>query len=203
MTNQMYYASKPTAAHDRQTINFNWAGLDLKLTTDSGVFSKRRVDYGSTVLIKEASKLTALPAGKILDLGCGYGPIGLFAAAHWPDRQADLTDVNQRALALAKHNQTANHLTNVQVFASDVYEQIPGKYALILTNPPIRAGKKIVSAMLAGAKEHLVAGGKLLCVIQKKQGEPSAKKLLTQTFGACQILKRDKGYYVLQSQRQD
>lgn len=199
MTNQMYYAQQPVAAHDRHEINFSWAGVNLKLTTDAGVFSKYRVDYGSGVLIKQAALLTDLPAGKILDLGCGYGPIGLFAAQHWPNRKIDLTDVNKRALALAQHNQTMNGIKNAQVFVSNIYEQIEDAYALILTNPPIRAGKKVVSAILAGAKDHLVPGGQILCVIQKKQGEPSAKRLLTQTFGNCQILKRDKGYYVLQS----
>jgi 16S rRNA (guanine1207-N2)-methyltransferase len=199
MTNQMYFAQQPEAAHDRQQINFSWPRGSLNLTTDAGVFSKHRVDYGSAVLIKQAGELTDLPAGKILDLGCGYGPIGLFAAKNWPDRQVDLTDINERALALAKHNQTANGIKNANVFASNIYEQIEDSYALILTNPPIRAGKEVVSAILAEAKNHLVANGQILCVIQKKQGEPSAKRLLTQTFGNCQILKRDKGYYVLQS----
>ncbi|MCH3904728.1 MAG: class I SAM-dependent methyltransferase [Lactobacillus sp.] len=202
MTNQMYYAKQPTAAHDRQQVNFAWAGVNLNLTTDAGVFSKHRVDYGSIVLIKQASLLTNLPAGNVLDLGCGYGPIGLFAAKHWPERKVDLTDVNERALALAKHNQTANGIKNAHVFASNIYEQIGDTYALILTNPPIRAGKEVVSKILADAKQHLLPGGQILCVIQKKQGEPSAKRLLTQTFGNCQILKRDKGYYVLQSRVQ-
>lgn len=197
-TNQMYFAANPDAAHDEHVIDYHVAGIDLKFNTDAGVFSKMRVDYGSGVLIKAMHEIT-FPQGKILDVGAGYGPLGLFAAKFWPKSQVDLIDVNERGLALAKRNAELNNINNVKVFESDVYEQVNDQYGLILTNPPIRAGKKVVSAILSGAYDHLQERGVLLVVIQKKQGEPSARKLLKNVFGNCKIVQRDKGYYILKS----
>lgn len=199
---EQYFTHNPSAAHDERVIDYHLEQIDLKFTTDSGVFSKNRVDYGSGVLIK-TMKDVAFPAKGILDLGCGYGPIGLFAAKFWPDQTVEMVDVNERSLALAQNNARTNGITNVNIHQSNVYDQLAGKnYGLILTNPPIRAGKQVVSAMLAGANDHLVDGGMILVVIQKKQGEPSARKLLTATFGNCEILARDKGYYILKAVKQ-
>ena len=196
--NQMYFTENPTSQHDVHIIDYQVNGIDLKFTTDAGVFSKLRVDYGSGVLIKKMVDVE-FPPSNILDVGTGYGPIGLFAAKFWPKQTVEMIDVNERGLDLAKQNAEVNHIHNVAIFSSDIYSNISPakKYGLILTNPPIRAGKKVVSNILSGAKNHLVSDGVLLVVIQKKQGEPSARKLLTKTFGNCTILKRDKGYYVL------
>ncbi|WP_223894380.1 class I SAM-dependent methyltransferase [Lactobacillus helsingborgensis] len=198
--NQMYYAENPTSQHDEHVVDYRVNDIDLKFTTDAGVFSKMRVDYGSGVLIKKMADVN-FPSNNILDVGTGYGPLGLFAAKFWPTQTVEMVDVNQRGLDLAKKNAELNHIDNVAIFVSDVYSNITPekKYGLIVTNPPIRAGKTVVSNILSGAKSHLVSGGVLLVVIQKKQGEPSARKLLTKTFGNCTILKRDKGYYVLQA----
>ena len=198
--NQMYFTENPTSQHDEHIIDYQVNGIDLKFTTDAGVFSKLRVDYGSGVLIKKMLDVV-FPQNNILDVGTGYGPIGLFAAKFWPKQTVEMIDVNERGLDLAKKNAELNHIDNVAIFSSDTYRNISSakKYGLILTNPPIRAGKEVVSNILSGAKNHLVTGGVLLVVIQKKQGEPSARKLLTKTFGNCTILKRDKGYYVLQA----
>lgn len=198
--NQMYYAENPTSQHDEHVVDYRVNDIDLKFTTDAGVFSKMRVDYGSGVLIKKMADVN-FPSNNILDVGTGYGPLGLFAAKFWPTQTVEMVDVNQRGLDLAKKNAELNHIDNVAIFVSDVYSNIAPekKYGLIVTNPPIRAGKTVVSNILSGAKSHLVSGGVLLVVIQKKQGEPSARKLLTKTFGNCTILKRDKGYYVLQA----
>ncbi|WP_201330290.1 class I SAM-dependent methyltransferase, partial [Lactobacillus nasalidis] len=132
-------------------------------------------------------------------VGCGYGPIGLFAAKKWPDRQVDMVDVNERAMDLARRNAAANGIKNANVFASDRYQKVSGQYAMIVTNPPIRAGKAVWSDILTAAGEHLAKGGLLLVVIQKKQGAPSAKKMLAASLGNCEILTRDKGYYILKS----
>lgn len=198
--NQMYFATDPNAKHDERLVDYHVDGIDLKFTTDAGVFSKLRIDYGSGVLIKTMRDI-AFPADNILDVGTGYGPIGLFAAKFWPDQDVDMVDVNERALSLAKRNAKFNHIDNVNIYSSDVYEQVSNdkKYGLILTNPPIRAGKKVVDAILTGAFNHLVSGGSILAVIQKKQGAPSARKLLEKTYGNCEILARDKGYYILRS----
>lgn len=198
--NQMYFATDPTAKHDERIIDYHVDNINLKFTTDAGVFSKLRIDYGSGVLIK-TMKEQSFPNMGILDVGTGYGPIGLFAAKFWPKQEVEMVDVNERALNLAKRNAALNHITNINIHSSDIYEQIDlaKNYGLILTNPPIRAGKKVVDEILTGAKEHLVEGGILLVVIQKKQGAPSARKLMEKTYGNCEILARDKGYYILKS----
>ncbi|KLD59490.1 16S rRNA methyltransferase, partial [Lactiplantibacillus plantarum] len=108
--------------------------------------------------------------------------------------------VNELALSLARKNVALNQITNTNIFTSDVYQQVTAtNYAAIVTNPPVRAGKEVVDAMLTGAVSRLVVGGTLTVVLQKKQGAPSAKKLMQTTFGNCQVIKKDKGYYILQS----
>ena len=198
--NQMYFAENPDAAHDEHVVDYHVGGVDLKFNTDAGVFSKMRVDYGSGVLIK-AMENVEFPENNILDVGTGYGPIGLFAAKFWPNQTVDMVDVNERGLALAKKNAELNHVENVNIYSSDVYSQVDKtkKFGMILTNPPIRAGKKVVSTILVDARGYLVNNGVLLVVIQKKQGEPSARKLLKETYGNCEILDRDKGYYILKA----
>lgn len=198
--NQMYFATNPTTDHDEHTIHYQINGTTLHFKTDAGVFSKMRVDYGSGVLIKNMAQLI-FPPRNILDVGTGYGPLGLFAAQFWPEQTVEMVDVNERGLNLARQNAEMNNIKNVKIYQSDVYDQIASdkKFGLIVTNPPIRAGKAVVSNILAGAKNHLVQNGQLLVVIQKKQGEPSAHKLLKDTFGNCTILARDKGYYILQA----
>lgn len=195
---EQYFTENPTVDHDEHHVNYHLNGINLNLTTDAGVFSKNRVDYGSGVLIEQMLEQD-LPGGNILDVGCGYGPIGLFAAKKWPDRQVDMVDVNERAMDLARRNAAANGAGNVNIFASDRYQEVSGQYAMIVTNPPIRAGKAIWSSILAKAKDHLTDSGILLVVIQKKQGAPSAKKLMAASLGNCEILTRDKGYYILKS----
>jgi len=198
MTNY-YYTHNPEVVHDEKQWNFEIFNHDFKFTTDNGVFSKRTVDYGSRTLLA-AFDPAGLPAGPLLDLGTGYGPIGMALAFQFPKRTVDMVDVNELALSLARKNAALNQLTNVSIYTSDVYEQVTRQdYAAIVTNPPVRAGKAVVDAMLTGALTHLVANGTLTVVLQKKQGAPSAKKLMTATFGNCQIIKKDKGYYILQS----
>lgn len=198
--NQMYFAANPITGHDEHTIHYQLNGTTLHFKTDAGVFSKMRVDYGSGVLIKNMAQLI-FPPRNILDVGTGYGALGLFAAQFWPEQTVEMVDVNERGLNLARQNAEMNNIKNVKIYQSDVYDQIASdkKFGLIVTNPPIRAGKAVVSNILAGAKNHLVQNGQLLVVIQKKQGEPSARKLLKDTFGNCTILARDKGYYILQA----
>lgn len=172
--NQMYFAANPDAKHDEHLVDYHIDDIDLKFTTDAGVFSKLRIDYGSGVLIKTMKDLTFPKAG-ILDVGTGYGPMGLFAAKFWPDQEVDMVDVNEQALDLARRNAKFNQINNVNIYQSDIYEQVDKKYGLVITNPPIRAGKKVVDQILSEAKEHLVENGILLVVIQKNK-EPQVQR---------------------------
>ncbi|UQS82416.1 methyltransferase [Bombilactobacillus folatiphilus] len=197
MTEQ-YFTSNPTAAHHYQEFPFTLRQQSLNFVTDSGVFSKQTIDYGTRALLA-AIDVAGLVAGPLLDLGCGYGPIGLTLAKE-TGRQVDMTDLNERALALARQNATNNQLMNVHIFTSDVYEQIAAtNYAAIYTNPPFRAGKKVVSAMIQQASAHLSPKGQFWLVAQKKQGAKSYQQLMQASFGNAEIKQRDKGYYIINS----
>lgn len=193
-----YYSKNPEVEHAEKNWMFELRGFNFKFTTDNGVFSKNTVDYGSRALL-DAVDLSETPVGPILDMGCGYGPIGMTLAKLAPERQIDMVDVNERALGLAQKNCDLNQIQNVAIFESAEYQNVPAQYAAILTNPPIRAGKAVVQNILKGAYEHLLPDGELDVVIQKKQGAPSAKQLMADTFGNVQIIHKDKGYYILQS----
>lgn len=193
MTN-MYYEKNPTADHDIHELRVRLLDTPMTFLTDAGVFSKRMVDYGSQVLLSALE----LEAGKrLLDVGCGYGPLGLTLGKVF-GVQATLIDINSRALDLARANAEKNQV-NARIFQSNVYEDVEGNFDYIVSNPPIRAGKSVVHEIIKGAFCHLEDQGSLTIVIQKKQGAPSAKAKMEEVFGNCQILKKDKGYYILES----
>ena len=193
MTN-MYYEKNPTADHDIHELRVRLLDTPMTFLTDAGVFSKRMVDYGSQVLLNTLD----LESDKtLLDVGCGYGPLGLTLGKVF-GVQATLIDINSRALDLARANAEKNQV-NARIFQSNVYEDVEGNFDYIVSNPPIRAGKSVVHEIIKGAFCHLEDQGSLTIVIQKKQGAPSAKAKMEEVFGNCQILKKDKGYYILES----
>ena len=164
----------------------------MKFLTDAGVFSKKMIDFGSQVLL---SCLSFQQGETVLDVGCGYGPLGL-SLVKAQGVQATMVDVNTRAQKNAALNQV-----QANIFQSNVYDQVEGCFDHIISNPPIRAGKKVVHEVLSGSFDHLNPGGDLTIVIQKKQGAPSAKAKMEEVFGNCEILKKDKGYYILRSEK--
>lgn len=189
-----YYTNNEELISNPEQFVFHYRDHDLYFTSDNGVFSKKMIDYGSQVLLNAVS----FEAGKtLLDLGCGYGPLGI-ALAKVQGVKPTMVDVNNRALDLARKNAEKNGIS-ATIFQSNVYEQVEGIFDYIITNPPIRAGKQIVHEMIGESITHLNSGGSLTLVIQKKQGAPSAKAKMEDVFGNATILKRDKGYYILQS----
>lgn len=197
-----YYTNKPSAVSKEAAWTYTLKGYEFKFVTDQGVFSKKTVDFGSRLLI-ETLDLKELVAGPILDVGCGYGPMGLSLAKADPERQVEMVDVNERALGLAKQNASNNRISTVDIHVSDVYDQVKGKdFAAIVSNPPIRAGKEVVHSILTGAYHYLKEGGSLTVVIQKKQGAPSAKAKMEETFGNAEVIAKDKGYWIIQSIKQ-
>jgi len=199
MTNH-YYQTNPTSSHEILKWSFELFDKNFQFITDSGVFSKNTIDYGSRVLI-QAFSWEKLPEGSILEVGCGYGPIGL-AIAYASGRQVEMTDVNERAVSLAKQNANQNQIENVDIHLSDVYDSVYKKdYAAILSNPPIRAGKKVVHQIIEEGYQYLLSAGTLTIVIQKKQGAPSAQKKMTEISGNAEVIKKDKGYYIIQSEK--
>ena len=195
-----YFQNDPNLASNLQKISFDIYGLHMSLWTDNGVFSKSRVDEGSFAFLKVLLPLKL--TGKILDLGCGYGTIGLTIAMATPEARVDLADINTRALALCERNAQELGLSQrVTILQSDIYSKIEGQYDSIVVNPPIRAGKRVTYAMYEGAKQRLIDGGSLFIVIRKAQGAPSASKYIEELFGNIALLKRDKGYYVYQAKK--
>lgn len=193
---QMYFESNPNSQHDVHELSVELLGEHFQFLTDAGVFSKRMIDYGSQVLL---NAISVESGEKILDLGCGYGPIGITLGKVF---QADVTmvDVNSRALELAQKN-ALNNGVEAKIFESFCYDAISMTYDHIISNPPIRAGKKVVHKILEESVNYLTPKGKLTIVIQKKQGAPSAKVKMESLFGNCTVLKKDKGYYILQSEK--
>ena len=191
---KMYYAENPDAAHDIHELRVELLGENMTFLTDSGVFSKKMVDFGSQLLLK---CLEVNEGETVLDVGCGYGPLGLSLAKAY-GVQATMVDINNRALDLARQNAERNKV-EVTIFQSNIYEQVEGKFDHVISNPPIRAGKQVVHEIIEKSRDFLNDGGDLTIVIQKKQGAPSAKSKMEDVFGNCEIIKKDKGYYILRS----
>lgn len=193
-----YFSKTPTSEHNENIIEKTINYINLHFYTGSGVFSRNEVDYGSCILINSILK-DFNGAGAVLDIGCGYGPIGLFIAARFKDSHVEMADVNERAIEFALKNIDYNKIKNAEAIVSDGYSGISRMYDSIVTNPPIRAGKKTVFSFYEGAFEHLKENGKFYCVIQRKQGAESSQKKLKEIFGNCEIINRKSGYHVLKS----
>lgn len=195
MSNQ-YFENNPNLKHNIETINYYINGENIKFYTDNGVFSKKGIDFGSSLLLKN---LEISNQKTILDVGCGYGTLGISIAVLHPTTQVMMVDVNERALELVRKNIVLNKVDNATCTESFAYQNVKNKYDMIVTNPPIRAGKKVVHEIILDSINYLNDDGELWCVIQKKQGSPSAIKKLEETFGNVQVVITDKGYQIIKS----
>ena len=168
-------------------------GHKFTFLTDNGVFSKDGLDFGSR-LVLESIPLVEVGA-KVLDMGCGYGTIGIIINK-LTNHDIDMVDVNLRAMHLARRNAKENGCSNINIFESNCYQNITSKYNTIITNPPIRAGKKIVYEILMSAKKYLEQDGNLFLVIRKEQGAKSIISDLEKEYNV-EILEKKKGFFVL------
>ena len=162
--------------------------------TDNGVFSKDGLDFGSRLLL-ESIPLEEV-GGKVLDMGCGYGVFGIIISK-LTSCHVDMVDVNLRALHLSQINVKENHCNDINVFESNTYENVHSKYSSIITNPPIRAGKKVVYDIVMNAKDYLEENGKLFLVIRKEQGAKSLIVDLEKIY-TVKILEKKKGFFILE-----
>ena len=195
-----YFVNDDKVASKPRNVVYSFNGVDFSLESDNGVFSKNELDKGSELLIET---LLPLDLGKsLLDLGCGIGVIGLTLAYFHPGLNVCLSDVNTRALSLCSANAKSLRLSQqVTILQSDIYTKVEGKFDSIVSNPPIRAGKKVTYEIYKGALEHLNDGGSLYIVIRKQQGALSVKSYLEQLFGNVTVLAREKGYHILQARK--
>ena len=194
---QHYYTQNPDVEHDLRQVIFEVLGLRLNCTTDAGVFSRDGLDMGTRILLEALPELH----GRILDLGCGWGPVGTALGKRYPGAQIVLTDVNSRATELAARNLAANGVTNAAVVQGDGFAAVEGGFDAIVLNPPIRAGKAVIYALFAEAAKHLRADGALYIVIRKQQGAESAQKHLSSIYADVERIAREKGYWVLRCAR--
>lgn len=191
-----YFDNNDELSHDFHQYSFSLLGEEFSFISDSGVFCKDGLDDGSRLLLETIAKTDL--GNSILDMGCGIGPIGLLLAHFDKNRHVTLVDVNRRALDCAKQNAAKLGLSSrVDIFESDVYSNINSSFSTIVTNPPIRAGKKVTYAMYAGAISHLNEGGQLILVIRKQQGASSCQEYLKTIFKEVEVVKSKKGYRIL------
>ena len=194
--NDHYYTREPQSASRPAECSFEYRGILLSFVTDAGVFSRGELDTGTKTL------LDALPeemSGDILDLGCGWGAVGITVARKWPETRVTMGDVNLRALELTRENAKRNR-AEVNCAESDGMTAFLGKtFDAVVTNPPIRAGKQVIYKMFADAASCLKENGALYLVIRKQQGAESCLRYLQTLFSRVEKLDRSGGFWVLKA----
>ena len=192
-----YYFDKNTNVESKEvTTRAEIGGKLYTFKTDNNVFSKKGLDFGTRSLLEsiDIENIT----GDILDFGCGYGPIGIYIASNTTSN-VDMIDINERALNLAKINAQINRV-EVNIFESDIYSNVNKKYDYIITNPPIRVGKKILYEILIGAKDYLKENGHLIFVINKDQGAKSTMKDMEKYY-KVKLINKNKGFFIIDCEK--
>jgi 16S rRNA (guanine1207-N2)-methyltransferase len=189
-----YFTETPESSHKPLRFQATYRSHTLNFQTDSGVFSRTEIDKGSAALLQQIPEILS---GEVLDMGCGYGAIGLCLKRHSPGCRLTMTDINARAVALARANAAANGI-DADVLQGDGFAAVPSrKFGLIVMNPPIRAGKQVVYRMFADAANALTEHGAFMLVVRKQQGASSAVAYLQTLFGTVEILARKGGFWVV------
>ena len=192
--NDHYYTREPQSESRPVECEYVYRGEHLRFVTDAGVFSKGEVDTGTQLLLE------ALPEqmdGEILDLGCGWGVIGISIAKKWPECRITMADVNLRALELSRENAKKNRV-ETECVESDGMAALAGRaFDAVITNPPIRAGKQVIYQMFADAAKSLKPGGALYLVIRKQQGAESCMKYLKTIYQEVEKLDKSGGFWVI------
>lgn len=191
-----YFTNNENLKSKLRTIKYDYGAFSFEFSSDNGVFSKNHLDFGSKLLIENVIKNSKSNLN-ILDVGCGYGFIGISLCKILVSN-VTMIDVNKRAVHLTQMNIKNNKIDNAKVFESNVYENVVDKYDLIVSNPPIRAGKKIVLEILLKAKDFLNIDGELWFVIRKDQGAKSIKQELEKTY-KIEVIDKDKGFYIFKA----
>lgn len=188
-----YFENDDTLKSKERQILVKINNINFSFLTDYGVFSKNGLDFGTRTLLETLD--TSKISGKVLDFGCGYGPIGIYIAKT-TNSEVHMIDINRRVLGLARKNVSLNHV-NVNIYESNIYEKVTEQFDYIISNPPIRVGKEILYKILFEAKEHLKENGELWIVVNKDQGAKSLVKDLEKEY-SVEIKNKKKGFYIIQ-----
>ena len=191
-----YFENDKNLVSEIKPFNLNINGNSFTFNTDNGVFSKGELDFGTSLLIRNVLKLE--PSGDILDLGCGYGAIGIILGK-LTNSIVTMSDVNKRAIHLTKMNLKKNNVT-ANVIESDGYDNISNKFDYVISNPPIRVGKKILYKLLLDTNDHLNDNGKLIIVVRKEQGAMSLIKDMSSTYDV-KVIDKEKGFFIIELSR--
>jgi len=187
-----YFEENPQTAHNRKEISFRFSSVNYTFVTDSNLFSKDKVDTGTQILLSAVAKYGT--GKKVLDLGCGYGVVGVVLNRMF-GCDVDACDVNRRAVECSVSNAQRNN-AKVRAVVSDGFANLADKYDDIVLNPPIRAGKAVIYRLFEESFDHLNEGGHLWIVIRKQHGALSAQKKLEEIFRSVKLVDRDKGFHV-------
>ncbi|MEM3735738.1 MAG: class I SAM-dependent methyltransferase [Candidatus Bathyarchaeia archaeon] len=194
-----YFSPKPKAKPKFGIIQTRLRGIPFKFLTASGVFSKKRVDLGTRLLIEAM----ILPEnGYVLDMGCGYGAVGIAAAKLNPKLHVVMVDINERAVRLARQNIRLNNVYNAEVKKGHLYQPVEDiHFNCILSNPPVSAGLATVKAIITEAPKHMAEKATLQMVVKSKIGGKRLQQVFEEAFGNCTILARESGYRVLMAEK--
>ncbi len=190
-----YYETDNNLKSNINVIDYTFRGNVIKYYTDNGIFSKQRVDFGTNILLNNLPIFN--DNSSVLDVGCGYGTIGLAVAKSNKTLCISMVDVNLRALELCNKNIKLNNITNAKCFESNAYENVSEEFDYIITNPPIRAGKSVVHNICLMGNNYLKKGGKIYIVIQKKQGAESLIKAMNEVYNV-NVLAKESGYFIIE-----
>lgn len=191
-----YFENDKNLKSEIKELSYKYDSSFFAFYSDNGVFSKDYIDYGSRLLLESYMK-NARNDIRVLDVGCGYGYLGIVIGV-LTNSYVDMIDVNKRAVHLTEKNIKRYKDFKGKAFISDAYENIKEKYNVIITNPPIRVGKDKVLEILENAFDHMEDDGELYFVIRRDQGALSIKKRLESTQ-KVEIINKDKGYFVFKS----
>ena len=195
-----YFENDKNLKSEIRELSYKYNSSFFIFYSDNGVFSKNNIDYGSTLLIETYLKENDINEKRVLDVGCGYGFLGIMVS-RVTDSYVEMIDINKRAVHLTNMNIKRYKDFKGKTYVSNVYENVEGKYDIIITNPPIRIGKEKLLEILIGAFDHLEDNGLLYYVIRKDQGALSIKKILEENSINVEIINRDKGYFIYRAKK--
>ena len=195
-----YFENDKNLKSEIRELSYKYNSSFFIFYSDNGVFSKNNIDYGSRLLIETYLKENDINEKRVLDVGCGYGFLGIMVS-RVTDSYVEMIDINKRAVHLTNMNIKRYKDFKGKTYVSNVYENVEGKYDIIITNPPIRIGKEKLLEILIGAFDHLEDNGLLYYVIRKDQGALSIKKILEENSINVEIINRDKGYFIYRAKK--